>query len=104
MGKINFCVNLSVGTSSSEIIQYCQEKGVLYIDTVKEEWEGYYSNKEVKLEKRSNYGLREALLRDVRRHNYKTTAISCCGANPGMVSWFVKQALINLARDINYPL
>ena len=29
----------------------------------------------------------------------KTTAVSCCGANPGMVSWFVKQALINIAKD-----
>ena len=27
------------------------------------------------------------------------TAISCCGANPGMVSWFVKQALLNVATD-----
>ena len=25
--------------------------------------------------------------------------MSCCGANPGMVSWFVKQALLNIARD-----
>ena len=29
-----------------------------------------------------------------------TTAVSCCGANPGMVSWFVKQALLNLAGDL----
>ena len=28
-----------------------------------------------------------------------TTAVSTCGANPGMVSWFVKQALLNIARD-----
>jgi homospermidine synthase len=27
------------------------------------------------------------------------TAISCCGANPGMVSWLVKQALLDIARD-----
>jgi homospermidine synthase len=26
--------------------------------------------------------------------------VSCCGANPGMVSWFVKQALVNLAADL----
>jgi homospermidine synthase len=25
--------------------------------------------------------------------------VSTCGANPGMVSWFVKQALVNLAKD-----
>ena len=29
-----------------------------------------------------------------------STAVSCCGANPGMVSWFVKQALVNLAADL----
>src|SRR3546814_9329401 len=28
-----------------------------------------------------------------------TTAVSCCGANPGMVSWFVKAALLNIAGD-----
>ena len=27
-----------------------------------------------------------------------TTAVSTCGANPGMVSWFVKQALLDIAR------
>jgi homospermidine synthase len=35
VNKVGFCVNLSVGTSSCEITQYCQEKGVFYIDTVK---------------------------------------------------------------------
>src|SRR5581483_2838180 len=35
-----------------------------------------------------------------RRKPGGPTAISCCGANPGMVSWFVKQALVNLAADL----
>jgi homospermidine synthase len=26
--------------------------------------------------------------------------VSCCGANPGMVSWFVKQALLNLSAEL----
>ena len=30
------------------------------------------------------------------------TAVSCCGANPGMVSWFVKQALLNIAADTGH--
>jgi homospermidine synthase len=29
--------------------------------------------------------------------------VSTCGANPGMVSWFVKQALLDIARDTNTP-
>ena len=28
-----------------------------------------------------------------------TTAVSCCGANPGMVSWLLKEALLRLAAD-----
>jgi len=43
-------------------------------------------------------------LNNVRKLGHKTTAVSCCGANPGMVSWFVKQALLNLAKDLEYPL
>ena len=48
--------------------------------------------------------MRERLLKEVNKHNRTTTAVSCCGANPGMVSWLVKQALLNLAKDIGYFL
>ena len=43
-------------------------------------------------------------MKEVRKHNRKTTAVSCCGANPGMVSWLVKKALLNLAADTGYAL
>ena len=39
-----FCVNVSVGTSSRELGVYCSKRGTFYIDTVKEEWEGFYAN------------------------------------------------------------
>lgn len=47
--KPGFCVNVSVGTSSKEIMVYCQKRGTFYVDTVKEEWEGYYSNETLDL-------------------------------------------------------
>ena len=37
-----------------------------------------------------------------RRNPGGTTAVSCCGANPGMVSWFVKQALLDIERDTGH--
>ena len=49
---------------------------------------------------RTNYALRESVLAARRATPGGTTAVSCCGANPGMVSWFVKQALVNLAGDL----
>ncbi|NJO54885.1 MAG: homospermidine synthase [Bacteroidales bacterium] len=95
-----FCVNLSVDTSSLDIMEMCREVGALYIDTVIEPWAGFYFDPTVKPEARSNYMLRETVLAARRKNPGGTTAVSCCGANPGMVSWFVKQALVNLAADL----
>src|SRR5215510_13957240 len=99
-GGQGFCVNLSVDTSSLDIMELCNELGVLYIDTVNEPWAGFYFDAKLGPEARSNYALREATLTAKRKRKPGShTAVSCCGANPGMVSWFVKQALLNVAND-----
>ena len=95
-----FCVNLSVDTSSLDIMRYCRELGALYVDTVVEPWPGFYFDKSLGAEARTNYALRETVLDERRRNPGGPTAVSCCGANPGMVSWFVKQGLVNLAKDL----
>jgi homospermidine synthase len=100
-GGQGFCVNLSVDTSSLDIMELCNELGALYIDTVNEPWAGFYFDPNLGPEARSNYALREATLAAKRaRPAGSHTAVSCCGANPGMVSWFVKQALLNVAGDL----
>jgi homospermidine synthase len=95
-----FCVNLSVDTSSLEIMEFCREIDVLYIDTVVEPWVGFYWDTSAGPAARTNYALRETVLAAKRKKPGGTTAVSCCGANPGMVSWFVKQALLNVASDL----
>ena len=99
-GGQGFCVNLSIDTSSLDILELCNEVGALYIDTVDEPWIGFYFDKKLGTDKRTNYALREATLAAKRKRKPGSmTAVSCCGANPGMVSWFVKQALVNIAND-----
>ena len=93
-----FCVNLSVDTSSLDIMKLCRELGVLYIDTVVEPWAGFYFETQNNAE-RTNYALRQKVRDEKAKNPGGTTAVSCCGANPGMVSWFVKEALLTLARD-----
>jgi len=95
----DFLLNLSVDTSSADIIELCHELGVLYLDTVAEPWKGYYTDPRLNAEQRSNYALRETILALKRKHKEGPTAVSCMGANPGLVSSFVKQALLNIARD-----
>ncbi len=99
-GRKGFCVNLSVDVSSVAIMDLCLDLDCLYIDTVAEPWLGYYTDSSLTIAQRSNYALRESVLDLKRRRGEGATAISCCGANPGMVSWFVKQAMVNLAGDL----
>ena len=99
-GGQGFCVNLSVDTSSVDIMELARENGALYIDTVNEPWAGFYFDASKGPGARTNYVLREETLAARARNPGGPTAVSCCGANPGMVSWFVKQALLDLARDL----
>lgn len=95
-----FCINLSVDVSSLDVMKLCRELKVKYIDTVVEPWEGFYFDSSKGSAGRTNYALRETMLAEKKASPGGTTAVSCCGANPGMVSWFVKQALVNLANDL----
>jgi homospermidine synthase len=93
-------VNLSVDTSSVALMDFCKDVNAFYIDTVVEPWPGLYTNRQMSVSQRSNYALRESLLELRRKRPGGITAVNCCGANPGMVSWFVKQALLDVARDL----
>ncbi|HEY5664845.1 MAG TPA: saccharopine dehydrogenase NADP-binding domain-containing protein [Ilumatobacter sp.] len=99
-GGQGFCINLSVDTSSLDIMRLCRELGVLYLDTVVEPWEGFYFDASTDNALRTNQALRATVIDERRRSPGGTTAVSCCGANPGMVSWFVKAALMRLAADL----
>jgi homospermidine synthase len=97
-------VNVSVDTSSADLMDLCKDLDAHYIDTVCEPWPGLYNNAKASLSERSNYALRETVLDVRRRRPGGITAVSCCGANPGMVSWFVKRALLDIARDTGVPV
>ncbi|KRE14658.1 homospermidine synthase [Bosea sp. Root483D1] len=104
-GGQGFCVNLSCDTGSRDLMEFCSSLGALYIDTVNEPWLGFYFDQSKGPAERSNYALREMTLAAKRaRAPGSTTAVSCCGANPGMASWLAKKALLNLAADLRLNL
>jgi homospermidine synthase len=96
----DFLINLSVDVASSALIEFCCEKGVLYLDSCIEPWAGGYTDQTVSASRRSNYGQREDVLALRRKFSAGPTVIPTHGANPGLISHWVKQALVNLARDI----
>jgi homospermidine synthase len=93
-------VNLSVDTSSVDLMEFAKDIDAFYIDTVVEPWPGLYTDGSRSISERSNYALREGVLDLRRRRPGGITAVSCCGANPGMVSWMVKQALTDVASEL----
>src|SRR5437899_2518754 len=102
LGRGDFLLNVSVDVSSVALIELCRERGALYLDTCIEPWPGGYTDPNLPPAARSNYAMREsalALRPKQPGQNGGPTAIITHGANPGLVSHFVKQALLDVARD-----
>ncbi|MDR6536552.1 saccharopine dehydrogenase NADP-binding domain-containing protein [Variovorax soli] len=98
--KGDFLLNLSVNVSSLALIRLCRERGAFYLDTCNEPWPGRYDDPALPLSRRSNYSLREEVLAFRLDKRNGPTAIITQGANPGLASSLVKQALLNMAADL----
>jgi len=107
VGRGDFLLNLSVDVSSIALIKLCHEKGALYLDTCIEPWPGGYTDPNIPASRRTNYALREEVLELRKTWSNGPTAVITHGANPGLVSHFVKQALLDVAagtgRDAGDP-
>lgn len=95
LGPGDFLLNLSINVASIDLIAWCQEHGVLYLDACIEPWAGGYYDASMSPARRSNYALREETL--ALRKPGGPTAVLTHGVNPGLVSHFVKQALLDIA-------
>ena len=99
LGKGDFLLNLSVEVSSLALIELCHAQGAMYLDTCIEPWPGGYTDPSLTVSQRSNYALREGALKLREKLGKGPTAVIAHGANPGIVSHLVKEALLHLARD-----
>lgn len=100
VGRGDFLLNVSVDVSSLALIEMCHERGALYLDTCIEPWAGGYTDAGVTPDRRTNYALRESALAMRKGREGGPTAVLTHGANPGLVSHFVKQAMLNIASDL----
>jgi homospermidine synthase len=96
----DFVLNVSVDVSSVELIDYCMAHGAMYLDTCIEPWAGGYADASLPAARRTNYALREKARALNSKYENGPTVVLTHGANPGLVSHFVKQALLNIARDL----
>jgi homospermidine synthase len=99
LGAGDFLLNLSVDVSSVALVELARERGALYLDTCIEPWAGGYTDPSATVESRSNYTMRLQALALRNGAKNSPTAVLTHGANPGLVSHLVKQALLNIAKD-----
>ncbi|MDO9612839.1 MAG: saccharopine dehydrogenase C-terminal domain-containing protein [Serpentinimonas sp.] len=92
-------LNVSVDVSSAALLDWCCRHGVRYIDTCIEPWAGFYTDATLSAAQRSNYALREHARALKEKFPRAPSCVLAHGANPGLVSHFVKQALLHIARD-----
>lgn len=99
LSEKDFLLNLSVDVSSTDLIMVAQKIGALYLDTSTELWSGFSVDATLPIVDRTNYANDEQVLALKKSFPEGPTAVTNHGANPGLISHFVKEALLNIARD-----
>ena len=94
-------IDLAWNIGATDIIQWCHDNHVLYINTSVEEWDPYHDAASQYPTDRSLY-VRHMKLRKIAREwsTQGATALVEHGANPGLVSHWVKAALEDMSNVI----
>ncbi|MBX3695187.1 MAG: saccharopine dehydrogenase NADP-binding domain-containing protein [Steroidobacteraceae bacterium] len=94
-------LNLSVDVSSLDLVRFAAERGALYVDTSIEPWPGVFDNPMLEPRQRTNFMTRWRALALARELGADApTAVVDHGANPGLVSHFVKRAMLDLREAL----
>ena len=94
-------IDLAWNIDCCEILQWCHDHGVLYVNTSVELWDPYENAKNAPPQKMTLYWRHM----NVRRMTAKwsapgPTAVVEHGANPGLISHFTKQGLIDIGHRL----
>ncbi len=91
-------IDLAWNIDCCEIVQWCHDHGVLYINTSVEVWDPYAGAANKPPTERTLYWRHMKLRRMIANWSEPgTTAVVEHGANPGLISHFTKHALLEIA-------
>ena len=100
VGKGDLIVDLAWNIGCNDILQWCHDHDVLYVNTSVEVWDPYEDATNKPPQERTLYARQLSLQRMIAGWKNKkgATAVLDHGANPGLVSHFTKEALSDMAR------
>ncbi len=92
-------IDLAWNIDCGEVLQWCHDRGVLYINTSVELWDPYAGAENKHPTERTLYWRHIKLRRQIASWSEPgPTAVIEHGANPGLISHFTKQALLDIAE------
>jgi len=101
VGEGDLLVDLAWNIDACEILQWCHDRGVLYVNTSVEVWDPYEGAEDRHPTERTLYWRHMNVRRMVSRYSQPgPTAVVEHGANPGLISHFTKQGLLDIAKRL----
>jgi homospermidine synthase len=91
-------IDLAWNIDACEILQWCHDRGVLYINTSVEVWDPYAGGRKHPTERTLYWRHMNVRKMTAKWKTRGATAVVEHGANPGLISHFVKQGLIDIAN------
>ena len=94
-------IDLAWNIDACEILQWCHDNGVLYVNTSVEVWDPYAGVDNQHPTERTLYWRHLSIRRLIANWSKPgPTAVLEHGANPGLISHFTKQGLIDIGRRL----
>lgn len=101
VGPGDLLIDLAWNIDACEILQWCHDHGVKYINTSTELWDPYAHGANAHPTKKTLYYRHMNLRRMTAKWKTKgPSAVIEHGANPGLISHFVKQGLIDIGHKL----
>jgi homospermidine synthase len=99
VGAGDLVIDLAWNIDCCEIVQWCHDHGVLYVNTSVEVWDPYEGAHDKHPTERTLYWRHMNIRRMVAGWQQPgPTAVLEHGANPGLISHFTKQGLLDIAK------
>jgi len=99
-GKDSLVIDLAWNIGINDILKWCHDNDTLYVNTSVEEWDPALGLERKTPFEKSLY-FRQMQLRELAKGlNNSPTAVLDHGANPGLISHFTKQALLDIAKRL----
>jgi homospermidine synthase len=101
LGAGDLLIDLAWNIDCCEILQWCHDHGVLYVNTSVELWDPYAHSKKASPQQMTLYWRHLNIRRLIA--GWKTpgpTAVLEHGANPGLISHWTKRGLVDIAKKL----